>query len=272
MASTPRRAAVLGRPISHSLSPALHRAAYAALGLDWTYEAIDCGVADLAAVLAARPDWAGFSCTMPLKHAALDIAAEVAPLAAAVGAVNTLLPRVGGGWRAENTDVIGIMGALAERDVRGAPPRTATVIGAGGTAQAAVAALAQLGVATCGVLVRDTARVANLATTAAALGVQLDVAQLRVDAAQLDADMIISTIPPGGADAVAGHGWRSGQVLLDVVYDPWPTWVAAAAEAAGGIVISGAAVLLHQAAAQVELMTGYDAPIDAMRSALRAVS
>ena len=107
-----RRAAVLGRPIEHSLSPVLHRAAYAALGLDWAYEAIDCGVAELATVLADRADWAGFSCTMPLKRAALDLADEVRPLAALVGAANTLLPGAGGGWVADNTDVAGIVAAL----------------------------------------------------------------------------------------------------------------------------------------------------------------
>src|ERR1700760_1272993 len=136
-----RRAAVLGRPIAHSLSPLLHRAAYAALGLDWTYDAIDCGVEDVREVLAARADWAGFSCTMPLKRVVLEVAAEVRPLAAAVGAGNTLLP-VAGGWAVDNTDVVGVTGALGA-----AHPAfdDATVLGAGGTAQAVVVALAELG-------------------------------------------------------------------------------------------------------------------------------
>src|SRR4051812_41468849 len=103
-------AGVLGRPIAHSLSPVLHRAAYAALGLDWTYEPIDCGVAELPAVLADRADWAGFSATMPLKHALLDIAAETRPTAELVGAANTLLAGPDG-WIADNTDVRGVLGA-----------------------------------------------------------------------------------------------------------------------------------------------------------------
>ena len=96
----------------------LHRAAYAALGLDWSYEAVDCGTAELPDVLARRADWAGFSCTMPLKRAVLEVADEVRPRAAAVGAGNTLLPRPGGGWIADNTDVAGIVATVRERDRR----------------------------------------------------------------------------------------------------------------------------------------------------------
>src|SRR4051794_29059156 len=144
-------AGVLGRPIAHSLSPVLHRAAYAALDLAWTYEAIDCGVAELPAVLAERADWAGFSATMPLKHALLDVAAQVRPAAVAVGAANTLLPGPDG-WIADNTDVHGIVAALTEQGVR---PSSVCVLGAGGTAQAAVVALNEAGVARCGLLVRD---------------------------------------------------------------------------------------------------------------------
>ncbi|MDT4916857.1 MAG: shikimate dehydrogenase, partial [Pseudonocardiales bacterium] len=103
---TAGRAGVLGRPVAHSLSPVLHRAAYAALGLAWTYDAIDCGVDDLREVLAERAGWAGFSATMPLKNALLDVAAEVQPRAAAIGAANTLLPGPHG-WIADNTDATG---------------------------------------------------------------------------------------------------------------------------------------------------------------------
>jgi shikimate dehydrogenase len=264
-----RRAAVLGRPIEHSLSPVLHRAAYAALGLDWGYDAIDCGVAELATVLAARADWAGFSCTMPLKHAALSVADEVSPLAALVGAANTLLPRTGGGWAADNTDVAGIVAAL------GAAPSGAgrvTVLGAGGSAQAVLVALAQLRVPACAVLVRDRSRTAAVVATAAAAGIRVEVGALTPDASQLDADLVVSTLPAAAADPLATRGWRPGQTLLDVVYDPWPTAVAAAVQAAGGAVISGTRMLLHQAAAQVELMTGLAAPVEAMRVALRCTT
>lgn len=263
------RAAVLGRPIEHSLSPVLHRAAYAALGLDWVYEVIDCGPDDLVAVLAARSHWAGFSCTMPLKRAVLDVADEVRPLADAVGAANTLLPRPEGGWIAENTDVAGIVAALAERAVQAG---TVTLLGAGGTAQAAVAALAQMGVGACIALVREPSRAAALIATAHTVGVQVTLCALGADVPELAADLVVSTLPPGAADSLASRAWTSGQALLEVVYDPWPTPLAAAVGAAGGVVVTGALMLLHQAAAQVELMTRRDAPVEAMRAALRAAA
>lgn len=266
---TPKSAAVLGRPIAHSLSPVLHRAAYRALGLDWTYDAIDCGVDELRSVLAARSDWAGFSCTMPLKHAVLEVASEVRPLARAVGAGNTLLPRPGGGWVADNTDVAGIVAAL---DEHGVVPAQVTLLGAGGTAQAAVAALAELGVSTCAVLVRDPSRTTALVATAEQLGVSLEIGVLGSHAAGLDAGLVVSTLPSGGADPLTAHSWRAGQVLLDVAYEPWPTPVAAAVAAAGGTVVSGSLMLLHQAAVQVELMTGQAAPVEAMRAALRSAA
>ncbi|PZS16830.1 MAG: shikimate dehydrogenase [Pseudonocardiales bacterium] len=262
------RAAVLGRPVEHSLSPVLHRAAYAALGLDWSYEAIDCDAGELAAVLAARADWAGFSCTMPLKHAALAVADELRPLAKLVGAANTLLPGEAGGWIAENTDVAGIATALAGR-----PLGQVIVLGAGGSAQAAVVALGQLGATGCAVLVRDRSRAGALVATAEAAGVQVSLAALAADAPELAAaDLVVSTLPSGAADRLAQRDWRPDQALLDVVYDPWPTALAVAVRAAGGVVLSGALMLLHQAAAQLELMTGRAAPVEAMRTALRAAA
>jgi shikimate dehydrogenase len=264
-----RRAGVLGRPIGHSLSPVLHRAAYAALGWPWTYDPIDCGEAELGRVLAERADWAGFSCTMPVKRAALGVATEVRPRARVVGAANTLLPRAGGGWIADNTDVSGIGAALAERGVR---PSTVTILGAGGTAQAVVVALAELGRASCTVLVRSPARATDLLETAARAGVRVRVGALEVAAPELAAELVVSTLPRTVADGLAGRAWSAAQAVLDVVYDPWPTALAAAAAARGATVVSGALMLLHQAAAQVELMTGQPAPVAAMRSALRAVA
>jgi shikimate dehydrogenase len=257
---------VLGRPIAHSLSPVLHRAAYAALRLDWTYTAIECDAADLASVLADRLDWAGFSCTMPLKRVLLTLADEVRPVAAAVGAGNTLLPRQGGGWIADNTDVAGIVATVREGAVTAS---SVTVLGAGGTAQAVVAALAELGVTGCAVLVREPRRTDELRAAADAFGVSLDVHTLDAAAPELGADLVVSTLPAGAADPLAGALWRGSQAVLDVVYDPWPTQLAAGASAAGATVLSGGLMLLHQAAAQVELMTGRAAPVDAMRAALR---
>jgi shikimate dehydrogenase len=258
---------VLGRPVAHSLSPLLHRAAYAELALPWSYTAIDCGVADLPGVLAERTNWAGFSCTMPLKRALLDVAAEVRPIARAVGAANTLLPHAGGGWIADNTDVAGIVAALAENAVA---PSSVTILGAGGTAQAAVAAAAVAGAGRCTVLVRDPTRTAEVRASGAAVGVDVAVEVLRPDAVALGADLVVSALPRGAADPLSGYRWRAGQAVLDVVYDPWPTALAAAAQRRGARVLSGALMLLHQAAAQVALMTGEDPPVPAMRAALRA--
>lgn len=257
---------MLGRPIDHSLSPVLHRAAYAEFGLGWTYDAIDCGVDDLPAVLDARAHWAGFSATMPLKHALLDVAAEIRPMAADVGAANTLLPGPGG-WIADNTDVVGVLGALAEHSAR---PSAVTVLGAGGTAQAVLGALRSLAVPECHVLVRDRARAARLLQTAERFGVRVTLGELDASSPQLAADLVVATLPPGAADPLAARAWATGQTVLDVVYAPWPTRLAEAAESGGATVISGAAVLLHQAAEQFRLMTGLAAPVEAMRAALTA--
>jgi shikimate dehydrogenase len=263
-----RQAGVLGRPIMHSLSPVLHRAAYEALGLDWSYDAIDCGVAELAEVLAERADWVGFSATMPLKHALLDIAAEVRPAAEDVGAANTLLPGPDG-WIADNTDVGGVVAALTEHAVA---PTSVTILGAGGTAQAVLGALRDLGVDACTVLVRDRSRTRALLYAAERLRIDVALADLAVTDPGLDAELVVSTLPPGAADPLAVRVWAADQAVLDVVYTPWPTPLAAAAASAGATVVSGALLLLHQAAAQVELMTGSRAPITAMRDALRGAA
>jgi shikimate dehydrogenase len=243
----------------------LHNAAYRALGLPWDYGAIDCGVDELSEVVGERRDWAGFSLTMPLKRAGLELAVDVSPRAVVVGAANTLLP-VESGWRAENTDVAGVLGAVATTS---RVPASVTVLGSGGTAQAVVAAVAELGLTECAVLVRDTGRTAALQATADRAGVRLLVGDLSVEAPQLAADLVVSTLPAGAADALAAASWRAGQCLLDAVYAPWPTAVAGTAERNGVTVLSGALMLLHQAIDQVELMTGRSAPAVAMRAALR---
>lgn len=254
------RAAVLGRPVGHSLSPVLHAAAYAELGLDWTYTAVDCGEAELPAYVAGLgADWAGLSLTMPLKRAALAVATAADPLAAAVGAANTLVP-ADGGWVAHNTDVAGIVAALREAGVD--RPGSAVVLGAGGTARAALAALRDLGLTEPVVLVRDAARAGELTAAAERLGVAPDV-RAGLPGPLPAADVLISTLPSGAADGLV----PASEVVFDVVYAPWPTALAAA----GGTVVSGLAMLLHQAAAQVTLMTGRPAPVAAMRAALMAV-
>lgn len=272
--SAGRLAAVLGQPIGHSLSPVLHRAAYAALGLTgWRYEAIECAEDDLPRVLAGYPDAAGFSATMPLKRAVLRVADWISPTAAAIGAANTLLPlgRPGAvGWYAENTDWTGISDALAER---GVVAERAVLLGAGGTAQAALAALG--GTAELTVLVREPARAAELLAAAERLAVPVRLGRLAdlgpATGPGRTAQLLVSTLPPGAADQLLPRlPLRAGLAVLDVVYAGWPTPLGAAAQAAGATVISGAAMLLHQAARQVELMTGRAAPVEAMRAAMRA--
>jgi shikimate dehydrogenase len=257
---------VLGKPIGHSLSPVLHAAAYRALGLTgWRYDAVECDEGGLAGFVDhLGPDWAGLSLTMPLKRVALDVADEVSPLAAAVGAANTLL--LDGPRRAENTDVAGVVAALGEAGVEKAGD--ALVLGAGGTAQAALAALRELGATEPTVLVRDAARTGELRAAAERLGVRPVVRGGLPDVPLPAADLVLSTLPAGAADVLRYHRWAPGTIVLDVVYAPWPTPLAAAATAAGCRVASGASVLLHQAVAQVELMTGMQAPVAAMRSAL----
>ncbi len=260
-------AAVLGSPVAHSLSPVLHNAAYRALGLnDWSYGRRECRAAELAAFVdGLGPEWAGLSLTMPLKRVTLEVAEEIDPFAAAVGAANTLV--LSGSRTAYNTDVAGIGMAL------GAVSGRAVVLGAGGTAQSALAALREHGIADVTVLVRDAARTAELCATAERLGVEPVISDALADperaaAVLVGADIVVSTLPQGAADGLTPPG--DGAVVLDVVYAPWPTPFAAAAMAAGARVESGLEMLLHQAVAQVELMTGKPGPVAAMRAALDA--
>lgn len=264
-----RRAAVLGSPIRHSLSPLLHTTAYAALGLTgWHYGAVECDEAGLPAFLERLgPEWVGLSLTMPLKRMALRVADEVSAMASMVGAANTLLlGPAGHPRRAENTDVAGIRAALREAGLHRA--ETAVILGAGGTAQAALAALRDLGAKQPVVLVRDPTRAAALRAAAERLGVYPTIQGGLPRTGLPEAEVIISTLPPGAADPLAAQRWVGQPVVLDVVYSPWPTPLASSARAAGCRTVGGAAVLLHQAAAQVELMTGHAAPLEAMRRAL----
>ena len=261
------RAAVLGRPVAHSLSPVLHRAAYAALGLgDWTYDALDIGAEDLPVLLAGLGDeWRGFSVTMPCKQAAVDAADVVEPLPRLLHAANTLV-RTADGWRAENTDVAGIGMALQLAGVERVG--SAAIIGAGGTAAAAAVAVASLGAEQVDVVVRDPSRAGDVVHVLQTLGVPVTVTPL--EGAVLDAPLIVSTVPVGAQDAVLALPWRAGHTLLDVLYDPWPTALADRVTALGGTVAGGLDVLFWQATQQVELMTGRPAPIEAMRTALDA--
>ncbi|POM23243.1 Shikimate dehydrogenase [Actinomadura rubteroloni] len=261
------RAAVLGSPVAHSLSPVLHRAAYAALGLDdWTYTAVECAEDGLAPFLGGLDEsWAGLSLTMPLKRVALDLAAEVSELAVAVGGANTLVRR-DGRWHADNTDVHGIVAALTEAGL--GAPASALVLGGGATAASAFAALSRLGVAKARLAVRSPERAAASLAAAERVGLTVEVATLDRVPELLDVDLVVSTLPGRAADAFAAPVAASRAALFDVVYAPWPTALAAAVAGAGRTVVGGFPMLLHQAVRQVTLMTGRtDVPVAAMRAA-----
>jgi shikimate dehydrogenase len=261
------RAAIIGRPVGHSLSPLLHRAAYAALGLqDWTYDALDLGAEDVPVLLAGLgQEWRGFSVTMPCKQAAVAAADVVEPLPRLLNAANTLV-HTENGWRAENTDVTGVGMALQLAGVERVT--CAAIVGAGGTAGAAAVALSSLGAQHVDVVVRDPARAGDVLRVLEVLGVDASVTPL--SEADLDVPLVVSTVPIDAHPDVLDLGWRADQTVLDVLYAPWPTPLAERVTEAGGTVVSGLEVLFWQATVQVELMTGCPAPIAAMRAALDA--
>jgi shikimate dehydrogenase len=267
---TVRRAAVLGSPIKHSLSPVLHGAAYQALDLHgWHYDKIECDEPGLPPLVDSMgPEWAGLSLTMPLKRVALTVADEISALAEAIGAANTLVFSPAAGRRADNTDVAGMFSALREAGL--ARVEQAVILGAGGTAQSALAAVRELGCLTPLVLVRNLGRTGELRETAERLGMRPAISGALFEEPLPAADLVISTLPGGAADPLSSTRWQPGTTVLDVVYAPWPTPFAGSAQAAGCPVVSGLTVLLYQAVAQVELMTGQPGPVEAMRTALAA--
>ena len=274
MTST-RRAGVLGHPIAHSLSPALHRAAYRELGLDWQYEAYDVTEEGLPAFVADLDDaWAGLSLTMPLKVAAIPLVDFIEPMAKLVGAINTVVVQPVAGHRqlvGANTDVHGVVAALAE----GGVSRTSrgVVLGGGATATSALAALGRIGVTRPLVAVRNRARAGGLMRAATKMGVEPRFVSLEDAPALLaDADAVVSTIPAdaGAGLAAALPAVNGGAVLLDAVYEPLVTPLGAAWREAGGVFVPGTRMLLHQAAEQVRLMTGREVSVEALEAALPA--
>ncbi|MFI5608150.1 shikimate dehydrogenase [Amycolatopsis sp. NPDC051903] len=272
----PRKAAVLGKPVEHSLSPVLHRAAFEALGLTgWTYERVETSAEELPGFVdGLGPEWVGLSVTMPGKRCALDHATEITPRAAAVGAANTLV-RVEGGWLADCTDVDGVTGALrAAGGYAPSPGDRAVVLGAGGTAAAAVVGLAALGVAAASLVVREPARAGETLDAAKRAGLEVDVLRWsEVDFRDLAARtaVLVNTVPP---DAVRPHAAALAVVpsVVDVIYHPWPTPLAEAVTSRGGRLATGLDMLLHQAFGQAEHFTGRPAPRERMRAALRAAT
>lgn len=263
------RAAVLGSPVRHSLSPVLHAAAYRVLGLDWTYTAHEVDEAGLPGFVAGLDGtWAGLSLTMPLKRAAIPLCDEVSDLARDVHAVNTLTFGPDGRVRGDNTDVPGLVGALADAGVHKVP--AAAILGGGATAASALAALARLCEGTVTGYVRGPGRAAELAELAGRLDVAVAARDWADAREALAAPLVVATTPAGTADHLAEHVPSDPGVLFDVVYAPWPPPLARAWADRGGRVVGGLELLVHQAARQVALMTGGDLALEPLVAAMRA--
>ena len=258
------RCAVLGDPIAHSLSPALHRAGYAAVGLDWTYDAHRVAAGELSGFIRGLDaSWRGLSLTMPLKREAMGLADAVAPVARVAGAANTLL-LVDGSLHADNTDVPGAVAAL--RAAYDGPVTRATILGGGATAASTALAMVELGARSVTLLVRSPARAAD--TLAA---IDRHPARPAVTVGSLDddpvvGDVVVSSIPAEAQSEDLVDRCAAVPAVFEVLYDPWPTPLAASA--GDRVLVTGLDLLLHQAALQFENFTGLAAPVDAMRAAL----
>ncbi|MFD8229923.1 shikimate dehydrogenase [Streptomyces massasporeus] len=266
--AAPRRAAVLGSPIAHSLSPVLHRTAYQELGLaGWTYDRFEVDEAGLPAFFETLgPEWAGLSLTMPLKRAVIPLLDGISETAASVDAVNTVVRTEDGRRVGDNTDIPGMVAALREHGIDKVD--AAAVLGAGATASSALAALARICPGEIAVYVRSEARATEMRQWAERLDVAVRIADWADAEQALRAPLVISTTPAGVTDALARAVPERPAALFDVLYDPWPTDLAARWSAYGGAVVSGLDLLVHQAVLQVEQMTGLaPAPLDAMRKA-----
>ncbi|WP_370418466.1 shikimate dehydrogenase [Streptomyces sp. QH1-20] len=263
-----RRAAVLGSPIAHSLSPVLHRAAYADLGLgEWTYDRFEVDEAALPGFLDGLDGtWAGLSLTMPLKRAVIPLLDGISATAESVEAVNTVVLTDDGRRLGDNTDIPGIAAALRERGVE--KVASATVLGAGATASSTLAALARICTGEVTAYVRSAERAAEMRHWGERLGVDVRTADWSRAAEGLDAPLVVATTPAGATDGLAAEVPEHPGTLFDVLYEPWPTPLAAAWADRGGAILGGLDLLVHQAVLQVEQMTGCPtAPLAAMRAA-----
>ncbi len=258
---------MIGSPIAHSLSPAMHRAAYSRLGLDWGYSAHDTDESALPGFLAGLDErWRGLSLTMPLKYAVVPLLDDLTEMATRTGVVNTVV-LAGGRRSGDNTDVPGMVAALTEA---GVPVGThAVVVGAGATAVSALAALATLGVTHVHLKVRDVSRAARASAAGTAFGVEVSVSRLD-ESWPRRTDVVVSTVPGDAGDVVPDPLLGSSGTVFDVGYVPWPTPLALRAGQQGVRVVSGLDLLAHQAALQVTAMTGGSVPAEVLRDAALA--
>lgn len=259
------RCAVLGDPIAHSLSPVLHRAGYAALGLPWEYDAVRVPKDGLVELLAGLgPDWRGLSLTMPLKRRALGLATTETDRVRLSGAVNTLVLAEGAVVLADNTDLPGAVAAVRERYE--GPVTAGTVIGGGATAASTGLALCDLGAESVRLLVRDPDRATGTASMIAAYPTSPRVEVLALADAAVVGEIVVSTVPAAAQDPGLVARCAHVPVVFEVIYDPWPTPLAASV-GDDRVLVGGLDLLTHQAVLQFELFTGAPAPLDVMRDA-----
>lgn len=263
-----RLAGVIGDPIRHSLSPALFNAAFTALGLDWVYLAFEVPSGGARAALDAMRafDLGGLSVTMPHKDAVAAAVDHCTPEAAALRAVNCVVPTADG-LVGDNTDGPGFLDALRAEvgfEVNG---RRVVVVGAGGAARAIVLALARAGATEVAVVNRSAERGHSAAALAEGAGRVAD------EAAIGDADLVVNATSVGMGDGGLPFDparLHTGQVLADIVYHPSPTPLVTAARDLGVTAVNGLGMLVHQAAHALRLWTGRDAPIVEMTAAAQA--
>ncbi len=263
------KVAVLGSPVSHSLSPTLHNAAYRVLGLDIQYTAIQTSTDQLAErINELGSDYLGYSLTMPLKQEVLTLVSNQSRLVEQTGCANTVYRDAHGQWALENTDVFGITETIRQADF--GPLKSACIIGSGATARSALSALANLGIREVTIFARNREAVAILRGQSEPLGIDIQAIDLEREIT-FTGDLVISTVPSTAQTQVIDSliANQTLPALLDIAYNPWPSdlaryWV----EHGGGPVLSGIEMLLWQATVQVELFTGRSAPIEAMRTAL----
>lgn len=261
------RCAVLGSPISHSLSPVMHRAAYVELGLDWTYDAVKVTEDELEEFLNhLGDDVRGLSITAPLKRAAARLARVRSEDVETVGVANTVIIEDGVAT-ASNTDVGGVVAAIGERQLKRLA--TARIVGGGATATSVAHALASMGVTRLEFVVRDPSRAQQAADLAVAGGAEVTIR--RIDQPMIDkVDLLVSTVPGDAIGSRSHELVEAARAVFDVIYDPWPTPIGLAADEAGLTTVSGLDLLAHQAALQVELMTGSSVSPQLLRKAALA--
>jgi shikimate dehydrogenase len=267
--SSARRCAVVGSPITHSLSPALHRAAYAELGLDWTYDPVEVdstGLEDF--IVGLDESWRGLSLTMPLKRTVVPLLDSADDWVRLSGVANTLVLDEGR-RHGFNTDIPGAIAAMQER-LR-TPARSAVVLGGGATATSVLLALAELGCTTATVLVRDPARaeetVAVVSTHSHAPALSVGTIDDALQGGNIDADLVVSTIPGRAQTPEVLALCADVPAVFEVVYDPWPTPLAKAVLEDGRLLVAGLDLLAHQAVGQVQRMTGKTVSVDLLREA-----